>query len=314
MSNIDEVPEALLASIKDALRYAELAVDSDIKQDYANSIINYKETIRILEEELQQIPQEKQSTKMKDLIKQYRSRIETLQESMPSLAGIKKLQNTVVSNIDFVEENRSKATLSEPPPSSTMYKPFWLMRILSQTIRSGGYLTPNIYIPKIVWFQEFKIPNVGLKAESCEIINEWLLKLKDILVSDEKELITQLEAFSADLRRIQNTLSKSISGISEYSEKIPQKKDKKVNKLKKGKSNQVDEVGYVLLLLEIFDHAQIFEEWMKNEDYGYTVIFVKRISDFFYSVLCNFVVRDLHTLLVRYMRQAKESLQVKKEK
>jgi hypothetical protein len=93
-------------------------------------------------------------------------------------------------------------------------------------------------------FQEFKISNVGLKAESCEIINSWLLKLREIPASSDKNLMTQLETFCAELKEIQKTLSKSISGISEYKDdkiqlKDPKEKKEKKLKVLKGRSNQV---------------------------------------------------------------------------
>ncbi len=44
--------------------------------------------------------------------------------------------------------------LPPPPPASIVFKPFWLMRVLSKTISTGGYLTPKIYVPKAVWYEQ----------------------------------------------------------------------------------------------------------------------------------------------------------------
>jgi len=41
----------------------------------------------------------------------------------------------------------------EPPPSAMTRVPFWQMRAISSSIKSGGFLTPNLYVPRMVWFQ-----------------------------------------------------------------------------------------------------------------------------------------------------------------
>lgn len=81
-------------------------------------------------------------------------------------------------------------------------RPYWLMKILSKTIRDGGYLTPKIYVPKSVWYEHVwtnltclnsvtrfqygvKISAIQTKSASWEAINESLLKIKEIPKEDE---------------------------------------------------------------------------------------------------------------------------------
>ena len=44
--------------------------------------------------------------------------------------------------------------LWEPEPENVLRRPFWMLRLLRTTINTGGYLTPRLHVPKLVWEQD----------------------------------------------------------------------------------------------------------------------------------------------------------------
>ena len=82
------------------------------------------------------------------------------------------------------------------------------MKILSKTLRDGGYLTPKIYVPKSAWYQAgVKISALPTKSASWDLINESLLRIKELNKEDEG-VARELENFCNQLGEIQNTLAK----------------------------------------------------------------------------------------------------------
>jgi hypothetical protein len=223
----DSIQHLLIDKIKETLQLAKIAVESDKKGDYANAHLKYKETITNLENFINNILEEKQKEIINDLIKKYTTRIEILEQSLPYLTGLTKISssgaihisnNNLINRISFQEEHPT-GSLPEPPPACTMYRPYWLMRILLKTIQAGGYLTPQIYIPKSLWFQSgIKFSEINTKIVSCSAINESLIKLKILNINNENEniLLKELENFNNQLGKIQNSLSKFLPYIPEY--------------------------------------------------------------------------------------------------
>jgi len=322
LTNKDE-GEFLLERISKAQKYAKLAVELDCKQDYANAILNYKDCVEILETAVIATPEENQQD-MFDLAKQYRARIELLEQSLPSLSGLIKIQPEK-NFADFKEESPI-GPIPERPPSSPLFRPFWLMRIIRKTIQSGGYLTPTIYVPKNVWYQPgAKFSAINTKIASCETINETILKLKEFWMEDSEVIAKELELFCSQLTQLQNSLAKVLLFIDEYKEEKGKEKSDIVSTLRKmggavaknvvvrvkGSAKLDDTSSYLNLLSDVFENSEFLEKWLEHymntqPSSGITAR-LKRISDFLLTVLCAFVVKDLNSLIERYMIRALEN-------
>ena len=124
-------------------------------------------------------------------------------------------------------------------PSSAVECPYWQLRIIKQTILTGGYITPNVYIPKVMWSQiGLKFSGLSAKTIAFQNIiqiltsNTGSLQQPDTLIesireniSDEtalNEVATQFQAASSsmksihdDLIALQNHLSKPFPFIKE---------------------------------------------------------------------------------------------------
>jgi len=71
-----------------------------------------------------------------------------------------------------------------------------------------------------------------------------------------------------------------------------------------------DDAAYIELLVEVFETSQFMVQWLnrfENDPASQIKDKLKRISDFFYSVLCAFVIRDFNMLLERYMKKTRHS-------
>jgi hypothetical protein len=39
----------------------------------------------------------------------------------------------------------------EPEPDNPLRRPYWLLRLIRQTVRHGGFITPRLHVPALVW-------------------------------------------------------------------------------------------------------------------------------------------------------------------
>ncbi|KAJ3111827.1 hypothetical protein HDU96_005306 [Phlyctochytrium bullatum] len=231
----------------------------------------------------------------------------------------------------------------ESPPSNSDHRSFWLMRLLGKSMRSGGFLTSELYIPRHVWYQAgAKFVAIEAKFTACETIHLALKRFSDVDVYNTKVLTQLLEEFEnvADSVRLQlgkklkyvemeqrkqDMTSGSLDGASTTGS--TQSTGTRLlnwgSKLSRGlstlgrKAEKVADLSlYIELLHRLFSNAQILEEYMNHYEgkisadiqamysvEGQTLERLKRISNFFQTVICAFVVRDLEILLDRYQRK-----------
>ncbi|KAJ5084290.1 hypothetical protein NUU61_008869 [Penicillium alfredii] len=101
----------------------------------------------------------------------------------------------------------------EPCPESFLFRPFWLMRCLYQTIAHphGGYLSAKLFIPRDVW----RVKNVKLKAvedkiSNCDLLTAALLKLAQVDTYDADAVLEEMQALETVLDQVQGSLSKKL--------------------------------------------------------------------------------------------------------
>lgn len=83
-------------------------------------------------------------------------------------------------------------------------------------------------------------------------------------------------------------------------------------------SGAEDSTRYVKLLASVFDQCGVFREWLAYLDSPSFVgsaatkaaleDHLTRISEFAYCVLCNIVIRDLKSLLKRYIKHCMRTM------
>jgi len=295
-------------SVKLALTCARTAVNADRKCEYATAIVNYREVINILEAEIPSFLETQQPALYEKCVL-YQSRLDEL-ELISGNAGV------VIppKEIEFSEDPPA-GPLPDAHPTLAVLKPFWLMRVWAKTMSVGGYVTPKLYVPKVLWYQSgCKFAAFQTKLTSCEALLEGLAKLKE---SYPDGLDRELDNFSSQLDIIQNSLHFHLAFIAEVKKDDKEKagwgsRMKKLgDTLAKGAarlaSSQRDEgYDYILLLRSVFEEAQFLDEWLTHfTPTGSPIIAgkLKRVSEFFYDVVCQFAIRDFHTLVERYIKK-----------
>jgi hypothetical protein len=174
-------------------------------------------------------------------------------------------------------------------------RPYWLLRVLRQTLTEGGHLTQVVYVPKGVWTQPGAMFN-GLHSKvqafhSVACAMEGLANLDRASVSDVQDLPRVLEEFMHvrdELVVVQNDLSKPFTFIHEVQprpqEVAPTKTKlgmvnafvntvgKNVKKYAEvgyqrtkatlpGRASDDDLQQYATLLMELCTRVQILDEW-----------------------------------------------------
>ncbi|KYQ90058.1 hypothetical protein DLAC_11736 [Tieghemostelium lacteum] len=333
----------ILNSVRQALALARIGVNADNRGDYSVAIHNYREASNLLNssEDATALNNEHYSA-MLEKSKQYLARADMLEQLLAGQNGQKE-EKSSKENIVFIEETPmgtqggggAMQTL-DPIPAFPTYKPFWLMRVLSKTIKSGAYLTNRLYIPKTVWQQTgCKFLAIQTKINSLEVLLECLQSLKKYSVDsssspsgipfDKKNMETvskEMDSFCSQLDVIQNGLHFHLSFIPEIKiEKVNEskgwaKKMKKFgNSLAKGAvrlapSSKLEGADYIGLLNSVFEESQFLESWMNCcESLGHSNLSkrLNRVGEFFSVVICSFVMKDFTILLERFMRKSLQS-------
>eukprot|EP01113_Clastostelium_recurvatum_P036847 TRINITY_DN5316_c0_g1_i1.p2 TRINITY_DN5316_c0_g1~~TRINITY_DN5316_c0_g1_i1.p2 ORF type:complete len:289 (+),score=62.48 TRINITY_DN5316_c0_g1_i1:154-1020(+) len=232
---------------------------------------------------------------------------------------------------EFVEYPPPQTSLFEALPTSIPHRPFWLMNTLALTMSSGGFLTPRIYVPPSLWHQGgCKIAALQTKVASCEALLEGMNKLKEVNIRNTDALSKELDSLCALLDSLQNNLHFHLAFISEIKDESKSpgwgSRIKKLGgALAKGAvrlvpSQRDDGSTYIQLLRAIFEESNFIVPLLEHFNVGgpgsgsgsapptspgtgAIALKIKRVSEFFWHVICNFVIRDFNTLLERYMRK-----------
>jgi len=225
--------------------------------------------------------------------------------------------------LKFVEESPI-GSYPDPPPAFPVYRPFWLMKVWVNTMTKGGYLTQRIYVPPSLWYQGgCKFSALQTKISSCETLLEAMSKLKESEITNTDLLIKELDVFCSNLDVIQNGLHFHLSFIAEI--KIETKSPGWGSRIKKlggvlaksavrlAPSQREEGNDYIQALQTLFEEAQFFVDWLDHfnspvgsPNFAAVAILskIRRVSDFFWSVICAIVIRDFNALLERYMRKS----------
>lgn len=101
----------------------------------------------------------------------------------------------------------------EPCPSDPMFRPFWLMRALYQTLAHprGGYISNRLFVPQDAWkVKGVKLRNIEDKISQCDLLTAALLKLAFVDSTDADALLDEMQSFENILETVQATLSRKL--------------------------------------------------------------------------------------------------------
>jgi len=296
----------VMAVVKQALLYATNAVAADERHDYVTAHTNYQQAVEIIHAELARSPEVKA---LVPKIQVYQRRIEMIEQTNPYLIKRDEIpqDNFIFKEISFVKQ------LPEAP-CEECFRPYWMMRTLLSTITTGGFLTPKLYVPKIVWLQrDVKISSVQAKLAACYPVIESLQKLQMI---NFEEIGPEIAVFAEKCDIIQNTLSQHLSYINSKTKYEAAQPSPAWEKLGKGMKTMINKGAsvltsaspkelqfYIYALQCIFKESQFLEAWLANPSIR-AMDQMKTIGDFMRDVVCAFAVKDLGIMLDKYTQKA----------
>ncbi|KAI1331688.1 hypothetical protein F5Y16DRAFT_358991 [Xylariaceae sp. FL0255] len=103
----------------------------------------------------------------------------------------------------------------EPCPLDAMFRPFWLMRTLYQTLAHprGGYISNRLFVPRDAWkVKGVKLRNLEDKISSCDLLTAALMKLARVDSNDADAVLEEMQSFENILENVQNALSRKLGG------------------------------------------------------------------------------------------------------
>lgn len=254
---------------------------------------------------------------------QYHRRIEVLDRLQQR--GADKSKKSLSDPIP--EEDTNGLFLAMPtgvvpsaPPSEVVHRAFWLMRIMEKTMRTGAYITPRLYITPDVWLESgVDINGLKYKYTGCNSILIHIQKLSQFKVEDTKTLNKELGDFLVVLRGVQVDLASKMTFIAK-----PQAEGKETAKPKVGNKTMVrlknkifkEQLGadtqtkYISVLSKLLKESLVLEEWFdhflaqEGDLDAQVALKLRKVGEFYFSVVCAFVVRDFNQLVKRYMKKA----------
>ncbi|KAI0449243.1 hypothetical protein F5B21DRAFT_60306 [Xylaria acuta] len=101
----------------------------------------------------------------------------------------------------------------EPCPSDPMFRPFWLMRAVYQTLAHprGGYISNRLFVPQDAWkVKGVKLRNIEDKISQCDLLTAALQKLARVDSTDADAMLDEMQNFENILEAAQATLSRRL--------------------------------------------------------------------------------------------------------
>lgn len=255
----DESPnEDLIRTLNEALYFAGAAYQFDSANEVHLSCEQYDKSILYIDEVLGKIScNAVQYSRLLLLRNSYDDRLEFLRHYDGLKADLKPLdkarnfssyQSKRISHRIFKDDERlldclnsddcPSRKLSERRPESVIKLPFWQLRFIHKSIKSGSFLTPSVFIPANVWSQTgVKFCGLSIKTSAFQAI---ITMIKDVdFIDDENSdksrssasltvFLSLLNSTYEGLIVMQNQLSKPFLFIKE----VPHDESSKSNVIK----------------------------------------------------------------------------------
>jgi hypothetical protein len=205
-----------------------------------------------------------------------------------------------VDSFEFKEEVLPKY-VSKPVPSGEE-KPYWIIDVLTESMQSGGYITPNLFVPKAVWFQtNVKLVNQGAKINYCTAISNLLVELQKTPAKNEESILKALDKFSMGLEFENEFFRKSLmpKQTSLFNSFVGYVTGTK----------QEIEPSYIPFLMEVLENLKIFQIYINlyQENTKWKGL-LKKIAEQLSKGFLKFALDDLNILLEAQFKHFEQSL------
>eukprot|EP01090_Pellita_catalonica_P021268 TRINITY_DN7917_c0_g1_i1.p1 TRINITY_DN7917_c0_g1~~TRINITY_DN7917_c0_g1_i1.p1 ORF type:complete len:337 (+),score=46.14 TRINITY_DN7917_c0_g1_i1:52-1062(+) len=316
LPNINE--KELIKRLSVALESAQGAVEEDEKSNFSRAITKYNEAIAIMESEVGNVTPASRKEILLNKLNLYKKRVRSLEKYRETGAGMvlrrqTKTKPAPMFPVAWLPMKLPPPEGLEPAPADPVRRPFWLMKRIAHSLDSGYYISEHLYISRVVWYQsEVKYIAIQHKIACLEALRDGFINLRVVDIKDVDQTCQHLGAFVEQLDSIQAMLAKHLSHIKppvEHSllRDIGARAVRGAGVLKTNFSASTTDPGQLgLLLLDIFQKAKILEIWIdifEEKKAEQPLELLKRVSNFFGTVLLNFVMRDLSMMCMQYMKK-----------
>ncbi|CAM9481627.1 unnamed protein product [Phaeothamnion confervicola] len=216
--------------LKGALDLAKAAVSHDERQAPPEKVLPYYEkAIRAIDTALKLLPEEVvEQTGMRRHREAYRARVDQLRlavtrdrDGSGPASATKPRSRVHQSRVPFEQLELDPNHTIEPAPDQLARRPYWIMRLVMQTIEQGGYITPRLFAPRGVWTQVgVKFTGFAQKVNAMEAL--LVMTLQKVIVlpkptdaESRRESLRVFMEFRHQVQKLQNDLSRPFPFISE---------------------------------------------------------------------------------------------------
>ena len=178
---------SLIKALHEALQVANAAVKYDNENNIPQACEYYDRTILYIDDCLTKLPNKHTShwNALVNLRDEYDERLEYLRlaegpsrdtKGYSKGIGRKKRQSQVTFEEDPVLlslNNHNNCIIDEykPPPSNVIQIPYHQLRLIHNSIENGAFLTPSLFVPKLVWAQiGVKFSGLSVKTSAFQTI------------------------------------------------------------------------------------------------------------------------------------------------
>ena len=324
--------DLLKANIVQALTLAQQAVSADTEGDKATSLTLYEECSRQLEECIPFLPAP-HAVVLTRHSAVYARRAAELKEEILGRT-VKKLQLP-----EFPVAFADAGATAHPPPDTPalLRRPLWLMKMVSQSVQTAAQLTPQVRVTRDVWTHDgahTAIRGVAAKTQYCEHLADLLAAhqhafREDGFLRDPARVSACLadiqEGADAAWKRLLRELPKADTdnpGAQADRAKVGHAQRAwlalraRVGEAGDGAARTEPSVAYnsflpwlVSLLESLQSLDPIFAHFAAAPEAATPELQARlaRLSGHLFTGPCAFVLKDLFTLLYRYMRKSREA-------
>ncbi|KAL0227613.1 hypothetical protein RCL1_003757 [Eukaryota sp. TZLM3-RCL] len=224
-----------MVTISHAIQKAQLAVSCDSAGDYEDALLLYQSAVAIIETVIKDAPKSSLAT-LQHYKDTYSARITSLLTHLNSIRTITPLDNVQHDDVEVFHDFIPPSSVDIPPspsssqllridsPDPTLFTSFnsyeisfFLASQLASCIRSGGHLSPSLYVPRLLWNQSSQnaIKCLPYSSDQCIFFNS----LADLLLillrsftrsSNVNDINSSLKQFLIDAHNKRDVLAKKL--------------------------------------------------------------------------------------------------------
>ncbi|KAF9097834.1 hypothetical protein BGX27_000908 [Mortierella sp. AM989] len=165
-------------------------------------------------------------------------------------SGVQELSlQEVISQDPFagIKSPNPPKELDPPPPADPFLRCFWFLHMLEQTMTTGGFLSPKLYVPRNVWYQKssIRLPAIDAKIMACQSLCQTLDRMVAQSKAGTLTLLVEVGGSVEKGERDRNGLLKELEAVESLTLDIWGKLSKKMSFLQKPeKTTSGDASGY----------------------------------------------------------------------